>query len=79
MLLRVTTRKNARHVIQHIRRTLVVISVVADEATLHDIDLLLRFRIDGYDITVFRDARSIIRGTQDPSIARGLYARYIGA
>lgn len=42
-------------------------------------DFLLRFRIDGYDITVFRDARSIIRGTQDPSIARGLYARYIGA
>jgi molybdopterin/thiamine biosynthesis adenylyltransferase len=42
-------------------------------------DFLLRFRIDGYDITVFRDARSIIRGTTDPAIARGLYARYIGA
>jgi len=42
-------------------------------------DFLLRFRVDGYDITVFRDARSIIRGTQDPAIARGLYARYIGA
>jgi molybdopterin-synthase adenylyltransferase len=41
-------------------------------------DFLLRFRVDGYDITVFRDARSIIRGTQDPAIARGLYARYIG-
>jgi adenylyltransferase/sulfurtransferase len=39
---------------------------------------LLRFRVEGYDITVFRDARSIIRGTQDPAIARGLYARYIG-
>ena len=42
-------------------------------------DFLLRFRIDGYDITVFRDARSIIRGTTDPAVARGLYARYIGA
>ena len=42
-------------------------------------DFLLRFRVDGYDITVFRDARSIIRGTSDPAIARGLYARYIGA
>jgi len=41
-------------------------------------DFLLRFRVDGYDITVFRDARSIIRGTTDPAIARGLYARYIG-
>jgi molybdopterin-synthase adenylyltransferase len=41
-------------------------------------DFLLRFRVDGYDITVFRDARSIIRGTEDPAIARGLFARYIG-
>jgi len=41
-------------------------------------DFLLRFRVDGYDITVFRDARSIIRGTTDASVARGLYARYIG-
>ena len=41
-------------------------------------DFLLRFRVGGYDITVFRDARSIIRGTTDPAVARGLYARYIG-
>lgn len=42
-------------------------------------DFLLRFRVEGYDITVFRDARSIIRGTTDPEIARAIYARYIGA
>lgn len=42
-------------------------------------DFLLRFRVEDYDITVFRDARSIIRGTTDPAVARGLYARYIGA
>ena len=41
-------------------------------------DFLLRFRVENYDITVFRDARSIIRGTADPAVARGLYARYIG-
>jgi molybdopterin/thiamine biosynthesis adenylyltransferase len=41
-------------------------------------DFLLRFRVDGYDITVFRDARSIVRGTADPAVARGIYARYIG-
>ena len=41
-------------------------------------DFLLRFQVDNYDITVFRDARSIIRGTSDPATARGLYARYIG-
>jgi molybdopterin-synthase adenylyltransferase len=42
-------------------------------------DFLLRFRVEGYDITVFRDARSIIRGTEDATLARSLYARYIGA
>ena len=42
-------------------------------------DFLLRFRVDDYDITVFRDARSIIRGTTDPAVARGLYSQYIGA
>jgi len=41
-------------------------------------DFLLRFRVEGYDITVFRDARSIIRGTADLAMARSLYARYIG-
>lgn len=42
-------------------------------------DYLLRFKIEGYEITVFRDARSIIRGTSDPALARNLYARYIGS
>jgi adenylyltransferase/sulfurtransferase len=42
-------------------------------------DFLLRFKVDEYDITVFRDSRSIIRGTADPAIARSVYARYIGA
>jgi adenylyltransferase/sulfurtransferase len=42
-------------------------------------DYLLRFKVEGYEITVFRDARSIIRGTSDPMVARNLYARYIGA
>jgi adenylyltransferase/sulfurtransferase len=41
-------------------------------------DFLLRFRVEGYDITIFRDARSIVRGTDDPAVARGIYARYIG-
>ncbi len=41
-------------------------------------DFLLRFRVEEYDIIVFRDARSIIKGTNDINIARGVYARYIG-
>jgi adenylyltransferase/sulfurtransferase len=38
----------------------------------------LRFRVGEYELTVFKDARSIIRGTDDINQARSLYARYIG-
>ncbi|MBK9314842.1 MAG: ThiF family adenylyltransferase [Acidobacteria bacterium] len=40
---------------------------------------LLKFRIGDQEITVFPDARSIIKGTDDPNLARSLYARFIGA
>ncbi|HEV7857502.1 MAG TPA: ThiF family adenylyltransferase [Pyrinomonadaceae bacterium] len=40
---------------------------------------LLRFRAGDYDLTVFQDARSIIRGTDDVTTARSLYAKYIGS
>jgi molybdopterin/thiamine biosynthesis adenylyltransferase len=39
---------------------------------------LLRCRLDRYDLTLFRDGRAIIDGTCDTSVARSLYARYIG-
>jgi adenylyltransferase/sulfurtransferase len=42
-------------------------------------DFLLRFAVDGYDLTLFADGRAIIKGTEDESVARGLYAKYIGA
>ena len=42
-------------------------------------DYLLRFRVNSYELTVFPDGRAIIKGTQDPAIARSLYARYIGS
>jgi adenylyltransferase/sulfurtransferase len=41
-------------------------------------DYLLRFTVDGYEITLFADARAIIKGTEDERVARGLYAKYIG-
>jgi adenylyltransferase/sulfurtransferase len=39
---------------------------------------LLRLRVDGHELTVFPDARAIIKGTDDPAVARTLYARYVG-
>ena len=39
---------------------------------------LLRLRAGDYELTVFADARAIIRGTSDVATARSLYARYVG-
>jgi len=42
---------------------------------------LLRFELEDpdYEVTVFRDGRAIIKGTEDLGLARGVYARYIGS
>jgi molybdopterin-synthase adenylyltransferase len=32
-----------------------------------------------FELTVFRDGRAIIKGTDDVAIARGVYSRYIGS
>ena len=41
-------------------------------------EFLLRFLVDGYELTIFPDARAIIKGTDDEQVARSVYARYIG-
>jgi adenylyltransferase/sulfurtransferase len=41
-------------------------------------NFLLRLKVDTYELTVFPDGRSIITGTTDASIAKTLYAKYIG-
>lgn len=40
-------------------------------------DFLLKFALDPYELTIFSDGRAIIKGTHDPAVARGLYAKYI--
>jgi len=42
-------------------------------------DFLLRFRVAPYEMTVFADGRAVFKGTTDPTVARTLYARYIGS
>jgi molybdopterin/thiamine biosynthesis adenylyltransferase len=41
-------------------------------------EYLLRFVVDDYELTVFPDARAIIKGTDDAQVARSVYARYVG-
>lgn len=42
-------------------------------------EFVVRFTAGAYEVTVFADGRAIVKGTADPAVARGLYARYIGA
>jgi adenylyltransferase/sulfurtransferase len=42
-------------------------------------DLLLRFERPPHTLTLFADGRAIIQGTTDATVARSLYARYIGS
>lgn len=39
---------------------------------------MLRCQIEGYDIAVFPNGRAIIKGTTDETVARTVYAKYVG-
>jgi molybdopterin-synthase adenylyltransferase len=39
---------------------------------------LLRLQIEGFEVTIFPDARAIISGTDDIVAARAIYAKYVG-
>ncbi|HXP11906.1 MAG TPA: ThiF family adenylyltransferase [Acidobacteriaceae bacterium] len=41
--------------------------------------LLLRFEREPYTVTVFADGRALVQGTTDVTLARSLYARFIGS
>jgi adenylyltransferase/sulfurtransferase len=42
-------------------------------------EFMLDFKVDSREMVVFPDGRAIIKNTTDESLARGLYAKYIGA
>ncbi len=41
-------------------------------------EFLVRLHVDEYSITAFADGRAIISGTEDESVAKKLYAQYVG-
>ncbi len=41
-------------------------------------EYMLRFQVDDYELIVFPDARTLVKGTTDEAVARTLYARYVG-
>lgn len=46
---------------------------------VREADGVLVAEVDPYVITLFSDGRAVIRGTDDPAVARSVYARYVGA
>jgi adenylyltransferase/sulfurtransferase len=51
----------------------------ADIEDLRSNDLILRFRRGSHTVTLFADGRAIVQGTTDITVARSLYARFVGA
>lgn len=41
-------------------------------------DYMMKVEVNGYELALFRDGRAIVRGTEDETEARAIYARYIG-
>jgi adenylyltransferase/sulfurtransferase len=41
-------------------------------------EFMLRFEVDNHEMVIFPDGRAIVKNTDDESLARGLYAKYIG-
>lgn len=38
----------------------------------------LKFKVDNFILTIFKNGRVIIQGTSDENVAKSLYSRYIG-
>ncbi|MDY6833807.1 MAG: ThiF family adenylyltransferase [Chloroflexota bacterium] len=42
-------------------------------------EFMLRFIVDEFELFIFPDGRAIVKNTNDESLARGLYAKYVGS
>ena len=58
------------------------LDVLADRlrrlGTVEQNPFLIRFHVDDYSITAFADGRAIVSGTEEISVAKNLYAQYLG-
>ncbi len=53
-------------------------AVSAGAEVLHN-DFVVRLRLAAHELTLFADGRAIVKGTDDPALARGLVARWFGS
>ena len=59
--------------IENLKSRLAALGEVADNG------YFLSFKVDAYEMIIFPEGRTMIKGTTDESIARTLFAKYIGA
>ncbi len=52
---------------------------LANIADVKQNEYLIRLNVDECELTIFQDARAIVRGTDDLAKARSIYAKYIGS
>jgi molybdopterin/thiamine biosynthesis adenylyltransferase len=52
---------------------------LANLADVKQNEYLVRFNSGENELTVFRDGRAIVKGTEDIAVARSLYARFVGS
>ncbi len=57
----------------------IMIARLQPHGTVKHNDFVLKFWRAPYELTLFPDGRAIIKGTSDASVARSLYARFIGS
>ncbi len=41
-------------------------------------EYLIMVNVNGHEMTIFADGRAIVKGTDNPSVARALYSRFVG-
>ncbi len=51
---------------------------LADLGVVKANEYLIRFEIENYELSIFPDGRTIVKGTTDTGIARSLYSKYVG-
>ncbi len=68
----ITSRNDCQLDLQNLKDRLTRLGTVIDNG------FFLTFQVDSYELIIFPDARTIIKGTTDESVARGLFTKYIG-
>lgn len=73
--------RNAVQIAPHAQTNIDLVLLAKRISSVTDVkqnDYLLRFMSDKNEITVFRDGRAIVKGTDDMSTARAIYSKYVG-